>query len=131
MTFREQKRQARQQLHSAMAEPVLYIPFKGATPQAVTGRVHLNFEALGELRRAGFAELSDLTPQAIFQQADLAPVRTAVFVTEDMGAFQIEQVDPPNDITVLVRISRLPAAQYVAWSLTQGQPWCGLPAPTI
>lgn len=131
MTFREQKRIARQQLHSAMAEPVLYIPFKDAEPQAVTARVHLNFEALGELRRSGFAEVSDLTPQVIFQKADLVPTRTAVFVTQDMGAFQLEQVDPPNDITVMARISRLPPTQYVAWSLTQGQPWCGLTAPTI
>lgn len=130
MTFREQKRAARQMLHEVMAEPVLYLPFKEAEAVSTTARLHLNFEALGELRRSGFAEAVEMTPRAIFK-TEITAARMAVFVTQDMGAFQIDQVDPPNDITVQVRIIRLPAAQYTAWGLTSGQPWCGLPAPII
>lgn len=130
-TFREQKRVARRSIHSALSEPVLYVPFKEGEPVTLTARLHLSFEALGELRRSGFAEAAELTPKAIFLEPSAAIGRAAIIVTESMGAFQIEQVDPPNDITVTASISRLPASQYLSWGLTAGQPWSGLPAPTL
>lgn len=130
MNFRDQKRAARRILHDTLAQPVLYIPVKGGTPALVTARVHLSFDALGELRRAGFAEGVELTPKAIFMASEIVPARMAVFVTEDLGAFLIDQTDPPDDITVKVRIARLPTAKYTEWGLIQGKPWCGLPAPS-
>lgn len=130
-TWREQKRAARRVLHETLAQPVLYIPFKGAEAVLVTARVHLSFDALGELRRSGFAEGVELTPQAIFLASEIEPVRLSVFVTEDLGAFVIDQTDPADDITVKVRIARLPAGKYADWGLTFGASWSGLPAPTV
>lgn len=130
-TFRDQKRAARRTLHDTLAEPVLYISAKGATPVLVTARVHLNFDAVGEIRRAGFAEGVELTPSAIFMASEVVPVRLTVFVTESLGAFLIDQTDPPDDISVKVRIARLPAAKYADWGLLLGEPWCGLTAPVV
>lgn len=130
-TFRDQKRAARQTLHDTLAEPVLYIPVKGAAPVTVTARVHLSFDAVGELRRSGFAEGVELTPSAIFMVSEIDPARLAVFVTESLGAFLIDQTDPPDDISVKVRIARLPVSKYADWGLTHGVPWCGLTAPAV
>lgn len=129
MGFREQKRAARQILHTEMKQPVLYIPMRGGAPAAASARIHLKFDALGELRRSGFAEGVELTPKAIFLVSELSPVRLSLIVTEDLGAFLLDQVDPPDDITVTARIVRLPVGKYAEWGLTQGVPWCGLTAP--
>lgn len=129
--FRDQKRQAREQLHATLADMVLYIPGKGMEPVTTTVRLHISFNELGELRRSGFGEREELTPRAIFLKESQVPSRGAVIVTADLGVFLIEQTDPPDDLTIKTRISRLPAGQYALWGLTFNSPWAGLPAPTV
>lgn len=130
-TFREQKRQARRQLHTALAEPVLYLKTRTDAPVGVTCRLHLSFEQLGDLAgsRAGFGERQDVTPRIIFLNAQVLPVRDAYVITRDMGAYKLDNDLPPDDITTAVEVTvvlKESAAKY-GWDLTA--PWCGFPAP--
>ncbi len=130
-TFREQKRIARTTLHAIMAEPVWYIPFKQAQLVPATIRLHLNFTDLGEIRRAGFAESMEITPKAIFLNSELIPSKLAIVVTDTQGAFQVDRIYPPDDITTKVDITVLPIGQYAQWGLNKSLPWCGLPDPLV
>lgn len=130
-TFRDQKRQARRQLHSALAEPVLYLKTRTDAPVGVTCRLHLSFEQLGDLAgsRAGFGERQDVTPRIIFLNAQIKPEHEAYVITRDMGAYRIANTVPPDDITTAVEVTEVlkeSAAKY-GWDLTAL--WCGFPAP--
>lgn len=130
-TFREEKRAARQQLHTALAEPALYLASLTDEPVEVTVRLHLNFTALGDLlaTRVGFGERQEMAPRIIFMNAQIDPKRDARVITKDMGAFYIDNALEPDDITTSVEVAPIlkeTAARY-GWDVSL--PWCGFPAP--
>lgn len=132
MTFRDSKRAARTQLHNALAEPVLFLESRTDAPVVVTCRLHLSFEKLGDLAnvRAGFADRQETTPRVVFLNSQGAKPGTASYViTKDMGAFKVNNVLPPNDITTEAEVTKveLPNAVKHGWDLAA--PWCGFPAP--
>lgn len=124
-TFRQIKRQARTTLHQRLSEQVIY-RFDGQTSHKDV-RLHLSFENVGELLRGGFAEMPEVTPTVIF--LGFTPAKNAIVVTEDMGAWRVDVVMPPNDITVSAEVVKLTESQAVKEGLDLGLPWCGLDAP--
>lgn len=128
--FREIKRKARRVLHSTLADQVLYVPkLKEPEPVLVTVRLHIQFDELGEVRRAGFAEYHDYTPRAVFMLSEVNPVREAGIVTRDMGVWLIDNTLPPDDITKTVEIAKLSEQQVRNYGLDPDQEWAGLAPP--
>lgn len=130
-TFRKHKRQARVQLHQALSEPALYLPERDEDTRTVTVRLHLNFSLLGDLlaTRVGFGEVQEMTPRIVFLLSEGRPQRDAYVVTEDMGAFYLDNIMDPDDTTITAMVSQvLPETAYrFGWDPTL--PWMGLPAP--
>lgn len=115
-----------------MAEPVWYLKLRTDAPVEVTVRLHLQFELIGDLEnvRAGFGERREVTPAIIFlNDQGVAPQRDGHVITRDMGAYYIDNVDEPDDITTkafVAKVEEASAAKF-GWDLTA--PWCGFPAP--
>lgn len=133
MTFRDQKRKARRQLHQRLAEPVLYLTDPDATPVEITVRLHLRFDALGELLTvsAGFADRQELTPRIIFMNDQINPKRNAIVVTKDMGAFNVQTDIAPDDITTAAEVSQVSKSTVTTWGWDPDALWLGLPPPAI
>lgn len=128
---REMKRRARQQLHERLAETVLYLSDREAEPVPVTVRLHMTFGEIGDLlaTRVGFAERQEMTPRIVFLNAQVRPVRDAYVITEDMGAFKVDNDLPPDDITTTVEVAEVLAATAMRYGWDVKLPWCGLPPP--
>lgn len=130
-TFREQKRRARQQLHTALSEPALYLPELAGETEVITVRLHLNFSLLGDLlaTRVGYGEAHELTPRIIFWNHEVEPMRDAYVITKDMGAYYIDNTADPDDVTTTAYVAKvLPeTARRHGWD--PDQLWCGFPAP--
>lgn len=132
-TFREQKRQARRQLHNELAEPVLYLSKRDAVPVRVTCRLHVKFEELGDLAnvRVGFGDRQEVVPRIIFLNEQVKPSLDGYVITKDMGAYKLDNDAPPDDITTAVNVTIVApgsAAKY-GWDLSA--PWCGFPDPEV
>lgn len=130
MSIREVKRTARRQLHERLGEPVWYLSAPGDDPVAATARLHLNFNQLGELLRGGFGERMELTPRIIFLRDNVRPVRDAIVVTRDMGAYFIDHDHPPDDITITAEVVKMTDSQIIEQGMDPNADWLGLPAPT-
>lgn len=132
-TFREQKRQARQQLHQALSEPALYFPERTGDPIAVTVRLHLNFGLLGDLlaTRVGYAEAQEMTPRIIFWNSQVAPERDAYVITKDMGAFRVDNSQEPDDVTTTAFVYQVLPETVLRFGWNPDLPWLGLPAPEL
>lgn len=130
-TFREQKRQARRQLHEALSEPALYLPERTGDPIEVTVRLHLNFSLLGDLlaTRVGFGDAHEMTPRIVFWNSEVAPTRDAHVITKDMGAFFIDNVQDPDDVTTTAFVSKVfpETARRYGWD--PDLPFMGLEPP--
>lgn len=124
-TFRQLKRQARTTLHQRLSDRVIYVTDAGTSYKDV--RLHLSFENVGELLRGGFAEMPEVTPTVIF--LGFTPVKNAIVVTEDMGAWQIDVVMPPNDITASAEVVKLTDSQAIKEGLNPALPWYGVTVP--
>ena len=129
-TFREQKRKGRLQLHQRLAEPALYFATPSAEPLALTVRLHLSFDQIGELfNRIGFAERNEMTPRIVFLKEQVSPIRNAIVVTKDMGAFMLDNTMPPDDVTVLGEVVRMTNSQVVTLGWNPAADWLGLAPP--
>lgn len=131
-TFREQKRKGRMQLHKRLAEPALYFTTPTADPLSITVRLHLSFNQIGELfNRIGFAERNEMTPRIVFLNEQVNPIRNAIVVTKDMGAFMVDNTMPPDDITELGEVVRMTNNQVAALGWDPNADWLGLSPPEI
>ena len=129
MSFRDAKRRIRRQLHAHAAEPVWYLAATGSDPVAATVRLHLNMSELGELLRGGFADRAELTPRIIFLRSQVVPVRDAIVVTRDLGAYYVDHDHAPDDITVTAEVVKMTPSQITEQGLDPNADWLGLPAP--
>lgn len=130
-TFREQKRVARGQLHTAMSEPALYLETRMDAPKPVTIRLHTSFQPLGDLPGGtqGFAQVDSVTPQIVFWNGQVELDNQAYVITKDMGAWSVENVLPADDVTTkadVAPVSRETCDRY-GWDLDK--PYCGLTFP--
>lgn len=127
--FRDIKRKARRELHSRMADLVLYAPTLSGQPQAATVRLHLSFDALGEMRRQGFAEQQEYKPEAVFMASEIVPARDGLIITEDMGVWRVSNTLPPDDITITAEVTRLSDTQIRTLGWNPQEDWAGLTPP--
>ncbi len=127
--FREMKRQARRQLHEHMSEPALYLADTSAEPVGCTVRLHLKFDEIGELLRGGFADRQELTPRILFLGEQVQPVRNSIVITQDMGAWRIDNDLPPDDITITAEVVRLTKSQITSFGWNPDAEYLGFPAP--
>lgn len=126
--FREMKRQARRQLHAHMSEPALYLADTSADPVGCTVRLHLKFDEVGELLRGGFSERQELTPRILFLGEQVQPVRNGIVITQDMGAWRIDNDLPPDDITITAEVSKLSRNQVTGLGWDPDIQYMGLAA---
>lgn len=111
MSFREQKRLARMELHRRMAVPAIHIapgPSGATTPCTV--RVHTQFAALGQIRRSD-AEVIETVPTAVLLRDEITPARNDILSIAIGEAYRITNVHPADDITVTVEVVRLDTAE--------------------
>lgn len=127
--FREMKRKARRQLHAAMSDAALYLTSPTATPVPVTVRLHLNFAEVGELLRGGFAERQEITPSIIFMADQVNPSHNGIVITEDMGAWRVDNDLPPDDITIKAEVVAMTDSQVTQLGWDKTAPYLGFPAP--
>lgn len=128
-TFREIKRRARTQLHERMAEPALYLASPTATPVSVTVRLHLSFAAVGELLRGGFAERQEYTPRIVFLNSQVQPKHKGIVITKDMGAWDIDNAMPEDDITTDVEVTKMTNSEVTGFGWDPSADYLGFPPP--
>lgn len=108
--FREEMREARGLVHDYMAVPALcFMDPAELSPQAVSVRVHEKWMALGDLKGTNFnyAEIEDIAPRMIFWRAQITPKRGMIVSVEAGVAFTVDNVLPPDDLTVTASVTRL------------------------
>jgi hypothetical protein len=116
--WRTQKRQARETVHETMQVEAKYIVTTGAAPVDVSVRLHTKFDALGNLRGAGYAEMQSIKPKAIFLRPAAGFLQNnAVLWVAPGEAYAINNIQPPDDITVTVELTKLTPKQYAAEGL--------------
>lgn len=128
MSIRELKRRARRQLHDRMSEPALYLADSSAAPLGVTVRLHLSFNEVGELLRGGFSERQEIIPRIIFLGSQVQPRHRGIVVTQDLGAYLIENDLPPDDITITAEVSKLSRNQVTGFGWDPDALFMGLAA---
>jgi len=113
--WREQKRKARRDVHDTMALDAQYYPQAGATPVPVRVRLHYRFDAFGDDRSMGWAEQQVVKPRLVFMLDELTPEVTlehgAIVYIAPGEAYEIDNAQPADDITVTVEATRMPRRQ--------------------
>lgn len=118
--FHAARIKARRIVHETMSRPALCsMNFSLApgdegyeAPIPVTVRVHDKFVAQGDLAGTNFhyAERAEDAPRIIFLRGEIAPER-GLYVSLETGlAYQVDHVDPADNITVTTRAVPLSAA---------------------
>lgn len=128
MNIRQMKRQARRQLHDRLSEPALYLADSSAAPVGVTVRLHLSFNEMGELLRGGFSDRQEVIPRIIFLGTQVQPRHRGIVVTEDMGAWLVDNDLPPDDITITAEVSKLSRNQVLSFGWDPDIQYMGLAA---
>ena len=132
--YRDIKRQARRALHGILEVPALYLVPASAptnpydpidpeyagwtpppgpyfeTPVPVTVRIHSQFVDLGDMKGTNFhyAERHETAPKIIFMRDQVdRPQRYAIVSVEAGEAYEIDNIMPPDDITVTAEVLRL------------------------
>lgn len=114
MSWRTIKREARKQLHEHMKVSALYIP-PGGSPQPVFVRIHTQMDVqLGDMAGTNFnyAERQEITPRILFMRDQVSmPLRNAVVSVAPGEAYRIDNVRPPDDISIIAEVSRMLVAE--------------------
>jgi len=130
MSFRQAKRQARAQLHEHLAFPVWYFPTVPGTAEYRTIRLHKKYDPLGELLRGGFADRQEIIPKAVFSLSEGDVERHGVIITDNEGAYSIDNLLPPDDTTRIVEIVKLPRSFALDQGWDPDAEYMGLGVPT-
>jgi len=103
-------------VHDTMAlDDVRYFPEVGATPVPVRVRLHTKFNAIGDDRSMGWAEIEAIKPRIIFridEPGSVQPERGAIVLVQPGEAYEIDNTLPADDITVTAEVTRMTARQY-------------------
>lgn len=127
--FRDIKRRARQTIHDELKEWAWYVPASGDAPVPVSVRLHLRFDALGQLISSAFAERADMSPRIIMLVAQVQPSRRGYVVTQDMGAYAVDYIHPPDDITITAEVSTATSDAVAEHGWDKTADWYGLGDP--
>lgn len=119
--WREQKRQARRVVHETMLVEALYYITPGAEPSPVHVRIHTKFDAIGDDRSMGWAEIQSTKPRLIFMRSERTPDRGCVVYVQPGEAYQIDNVLPPDDITITAEVTSMTKRQLEKAGLPTGE----------
>lgn len=116
-SWREQKRIARRVVHDTMAIPALHYATAGATAVAIRARLQTKFAQIGDDRSMGWAEREAVKPRLIFMLAQMEELgivlnRNQIVYFQPGEAYNIDNLLPPDDITVTAEVTRLSRKQY-------------------
>ena len=114
--WRDIKREARAVVHDTMALAGQYYADVGVLPVPVRARLSTRFTQIGDDRSMGWAEIEAVKPRLIFMLSELPAgltlARGAIFYLQPGEAYQIDNLLPPDDITVTAEVTRLSRKQY-------------------
>ncbi len=109
-SFRDIKRNARRAVQLHLRVPALYLATRDAVPVPCFVRVHTKFQALGDMKGTNFnyAEYEDITPRIILWREELPqPSRNAIISVEAGEAYQIDNVQPADDLTITAMVTAM------------------------
>jgi hypothetical protein len=105
------KRKARLTVHQRFEIPAIYIPTPDAVsppdPFAVTVRLHTKLADIGKVKGTSFdfSQMHDTIPRIILLKAEVSsPLRNDILSFAEGVAYRIDNVSPPDDITITVEI---------------------------
>jgi len=120
MTWREQKRAARQIVHTTFGIEAQYYAAKGAASTTVHVRLQTKFGLITQdprNAREGWAQMQSIEPHLVFMRSEQEPAHGAVVWLQIGEAYMIDNTLPPDDITRTTQCSRMTAKQYADWGL--------------
>lgn len=122
-SFLEAKRAARRTVHETMARAAFYIDEDPvAEPLPVTVRLHYRFDKTGDMvgTNLSYTQTQEQVPALIFMRAEMAePAVNAIVSIAPGVAYRIDNVLPPDDISVKAEVTPLLASETA-----------GLPVPS-
>jgi hypothetical protein len=110
--IRKIRNKARRDLHVAMQVPAHYYEKDVANGfRVITVRIHNKPEQVGDIQGTGFnyATMQDTAVKAVFLRDELSPIRNAIISVAPEEAYAVDNVQPPNGITVTAEVKRLSA----------------------
>lgn len=118
MTWRDIKRRARQQVDATMRLPCWRVSVGGSVTLTYArlhvARPNITNAFAGELESLGYAERANDSPRLIFMRSLVQPeVQDTYLFAADEG-YGVEDVRPPDDITVTADCYRCHADQLTA-----------------
>lgn len=111
-SFRDIKRRARRDVQLHLRVPALYLASIDAEPVPCFVRVHTKFQALGDMKGTNFnyAEREDITPRIIIWREEIPqPVRNAIISVEAGEAYYLDNIQPPDDLTITAMVLQMDA----------------------
>jgi hypothetical protein len=90
-----------------MHVPAFYLADRNAVPVPCFVRVHTKFQALGDQvgTNLNYAEREDVTPRIIIWREEIPqPTRNAIISVEPGEAYLIDNVNPPDDLTITAMV---------------------------
>ncbi|AET42267.1 hypothetical protein DSS3P1_54 [Ruegeria phage DSS3-P1] len=109
MSFRDLKNRSRLSLHQAMSFPAIYVDLDTLAETACRVRYHDRQQAFGDM--AGFdyapAERVETVPKIIVLASEVSAKRGGVFSVSATEAYTVENVLPPDGITVTIEVTRM------------------------
>lgn len=112
--IRHIRNRARRGLHQAMQVPAYYYAGKvedGFVP--ITVRLNSRPQQIGDIQGTGinYATVNDTKNIAKFLREEIVPVRNATISVAPGEAYVIDNLQPPNGITINAEVKRLSAAE--------------------
>lgn len=125
MSWREIKRDTKRIVHRTMQIPVTYVLDGSQTPAKV--RLHTKFDAIGDDRSMGWAEIQATRPRVVFLLEDgIKPSRGGIVFVQPGEAYYIENALPPDDIIMVAEVTKMTVAQLLQAGLPTGLGGYGL-----
>lgn len=113
MSWRDEKRKAREIVHDKMALPCWIVPAaQGRLPFKTRARLHTarptaTTATMGDIESQGYARAEATHTKLVFMRSEYVPSRNDVVVLEADEAYVVEPERPADDITVTVRVSKM------------------------
>lgn len=126
MSIRGVRERARKQLHDRMGETANYYELpRAGTPTFVqiTARPHSNVAKAGDLAgtNLSYAETQDRQETIVFWRAELpAPRRNAMVIFTPTEGYFVDNVLPPNGVTVTAEVIRASQADMAGLEAPDG-----------
>lgn len=125
-SFRNIKRRARGDVQKHMRVPALYLASRDSVPVPCFVRVHTKFQALGDMKGTNFnyAEREDVTPRIILWREEIPlPKRNAIISVEAGEAYQIDNTEPPDDLTITAMVAVMDSEQSAGLPVPGDDQW--------